>query len=186
MLEFPTLIVRKSEHRSLPLKPGLARRTSQEVVDSARSSRLTGFWSWIGAPPLHRSGNTRNRWSQRRRPSNSLVKRFLCIPPTSRCFPLPPYVPFYLLFPYRGIIEKRSILWLKHQDRFNICQQSLSRFNFLFQLSFAIRIPSPFVVSSIPFVPSRFLATGRRVDAWTTKGRRKGLEEKENRISRER
>lgn len=58
-------------------------------------------------------------------------------------------------------------------------------FNFLFQLPFAIRIPSPFVVSSIPFVPPRFLATGRRVDAWTTKGRRKGLEEKENRISRD-
>lgn len=59
----------------------------------------------IVQPPLHIDRGTHGIVDHR--PSNSLVKRFLCIPSTSRCFPL---TSILSPIPYRGIIEKRSIL----------------------------------------------------------------------------
>lgn len=59
----------------------------------------------IVQPPLHIDRGTHGIVDHR--PSNSLVKRFLCIPSTSRSFPL---TSILSPIPYRGIIEKRSIL----------------------------------------------------------------------------
>lgn len=145
--EFPLqLIVRKSEHRPLSLKPPLPRRTSQEVVVSARSP-LTAFWS------------SNRRFTSIGEHTESLITDLLTRLLNDSCvFPLrhvaSPLRPFYLLFPYRGIIEKRSILWLKHQDLFNDpspVQLSPSNYSLL-------RLESrlSFVVSSIPFasIPS--------------------------------
>ena len=69
----------------------------------------------IVQPPLHIDRGTHGIVDHR--PSNSLVKRFLCIPSTSRCFPLTSILsPIPLSGNNR---ETGSILWLKHQDLFN-------------------------------------------------------------------
>lgn len=145
MLEFSASIVRKSEHRSLSLKPLLARRTSQEVVVSTRSPRLTAFWWSIGREPTaHRRFIDRGTHRIVDHSGADLLTRSLndsCVFPLRHVASLFPLMSILSPIPLSGNNRERSILWLKHQDRFNICQQSLS-FNFLFQLPFATRISS--------------------------------------------